>query len=170
MPPDAALPRTLLSWMVRGEWRAHPVRTLVAVLAIAVGVALGFAVHLVNRSALAEFDTAVRSVSGGADLRVEAVSARGFDEALYPRIARLPALSAASPVVEIAARTSDGRSLTVLGLDPLRAARVTPALAAGAGAGAGAAAGPGREDAVLLSPALIGGPGQVLAAPGAGQR
>jgi site-specific recombinase XerC len=56
--------------MVRGEWRAHPVRTLVAVLAIAVGVALGFAVHLVNRSALAEFDTAVRSVSGGADLRI----------------------------------------------------------------------------------------------------
>ncbi|WP_199285981.1 FtsX-like permease family protein [Phenylobacterium parvum] len=170
MPPDAALPRTLLSWMVRGEWRAHPVRTLVAVLAIAVGVALGFAVHLVNRSALAEFDTAVRSVSGGADLRVEAVSARGFDEALYPRIARLPALSAASPVVEIAARTSDGRSLTVLGLDPLRAARVTPALAAGAGAGFGAAAGPGREDAVWLSPALIGGVGKVLEVREGGRR
>ena len=170
MPPDAALPRTLLSWMVRGEWRAHPVRTLVAVLAIAVGVALGFAVHLVNRSALAEFDTAVRSVSGGADLRIEAVSARGFDEALYPRIARLPALSAASPVVEIAARTSDGRSLTVLGLDPLRAARVTPALAAGAGAGFGAAAGPGREDAVWLSPALVGGAGKVLEVREGGRR
>ncbi|MFM8819486.1 MAG: FtsX-like permease family protein [Phenylobacterium sp.] len=156
MPPDPALPRTLLSWMVRGEWRAHPVRTLVAVLAIAVGVALGFAVHLVNRSALAEFDTALRSVSGSADLRVEAVSPAGFDEALYPKVARLPVVSAASPVIEVAARTADGRSLTVLGLDPLRAARVTPALAAGAGPAFGAGGGFAREDAVWLSPALAG--------------
>ena len=61
MAADPPLSGTLLGWMVRGEWRAHPVRTLVAVLAIAVGVALGFAVHLVNRSALVEFDAAVRS-------------------------------------------------------------------------------------------------------------
>ncbi|MFM7446721.1 MAG: hypothetical protein ACKO2N_22990, partial [Tabrizicola sp.] len=95
-----------------------------AVLAIAVGVALGFVVHLVNRSALAEFDAAVRSVTGSADIRVEAVSAKGFDESLYPRVARLEALSATSPVVVVNARAEDGRSLTVLGLDPLRAGRV----------------------------------------------
>ena len=154
MAPDRSLPRALLAWTVQGEWRAHPVRTLVAVLAIAVGVALGFAVHLVNRSALAEFDSAVRSVSGSADLRVEAVSPAGFDEALYPRIARLPVLAAVSPVVEVAARTPDGRALTVLGLDPLRAARVTPALAAGAGPAFGAGGGGAREDAAWLSPAL----------------
>ena len=159
MSREPALPRTLLSWTVQGEWRAHPVRTLVAVLAIAVGVALGFAVHLVNRSALAEFDTAVRSVSGAADLRIEAVSAAGFDEGLYPKIARLPELSAISPVVEIAARTADGRNLTILGLDPLRAARVTPALAAGASPAFGAGAGVAREDAVWLSPALAGSAG-----------
>jgi putative ABC transport system permease protein len=156
--------------MVRGEWRAHPVRTLVAILAIAVGVALGFAVHLVNRSALAEFDTAVRSVSGSADLRVEAVSARGFDEALYPRIARLPELSAVSPVVEVSARTGDGRSLTLLGLDPLRAARVTPALAAGTGPAFGAQDGQGREDAVWLSPGLQGDAGKVLEVREGGRR
>ena len=170
MAPDPALPRTLLSWMVRGEWRAHPVRTLVAVLAIAVGVALGFAVHLVNRSALAEFDTALRSVSGSADLRVEAVSPAGFDEALYPRIARLPVLSAASPVVEVEARTADGRPLTVLGLDPLRAARVTPALAAGAGPAFGAGGGAGREDAAWLSPALAEGAGATLEVREGGRR
>ena len=170
MAPDPALPRTLLSWMVRGEWRAHPVRTLVAVLAIAVGVALGFAVHLVNRSALAEFDTALRSVSGSADLRVEAVSPAGFDEDLYPRIARLPVLSAASPVVEVEARTADGRPLTVLGLDPLRAARVTPALAAGAGPAFGAGGGAGREDAAWLSPALTEGAGATLEVRGGGRR
>ena len=135
MAADPALPPTLLGWMVRGEWRANPVRTLVAVLAIAVGVALGFAVHLVNRSALAEFDMAVRTVSDSADIRIEAVTPTGFDEALYPRIARLPGLVAVSPVIEIAARTTAGDPLTVIGLDPLRAARVTPALAAAAGPG-----------------------------------
>lgn len=170
MPPDPALPRTLLSWMVRGEWRAHPIRTLVAVLAIAVGVALGFAVHLVNRSALTEFDTALRSVSGSADLRIEAVSAAGFDEALYPRIARLPVLSAVSPVVEVEARTADGRPLTVLGLDPLRAARVTPALAAGAGPAFGAGGGAGREDAAWLSPSLATGAGATLEVREGGRR
>ena len=157
MAADPALPPTLLGWMVRGEWRANPVRTLVAVLAIAVGVALGFAVHLVNRSALAEFDMAVRTVSGSADIRIEAVTPTGFDEALYPRIARLPGLAAVSPVIEIAARTTAGDPLTVIGLDPLRAARVTPALAAAAGPGSGmgfgSGAGRGVEDAVWLSAA-----------------
>ncbi|MCA6327344.1 FtsX-like permease family protein [Phenylobacterium sp.] len=154
MAADPPLSGTLLGWMVRGEWRAHPVRTLVAVLAIAVGVALGFAVHLVNRSALVEFDAAVRSVSGAADLRIEAVSAAGFDESLFPIVARLPGLAAVSPVVEVPARTADGRSLTVIGVDPLRAARVTPALAAGSGAGFAAGGPLAAEDAVWLSPAL----------------
>ena len=148
--------------MVRGEWRAHPIRTLVAVLAIAVGVALGFAVHLVNRSALAEFDAAVRSVTGSADLRVEAVSAEGFDESLYPRVARLGVLSATSPVVVVNARAEDGRSLTVLGLDPLRAGRVTPALAVGAGPAFGAGGAASGEDSVWLSPSLAAGAGKRL--------
>ena len=46
--------RTALAWMTLGEWRAHPGRVVVAALAIAIGVALGFAVHLVNGSAQAE--------------------------------------------------------------------------------------------------------------------
>jgi putative ABC transport system permease protein len=156
--------------MVRGEWRAHPIRTLVAVLAIAVGVALGFAVHLVNRSALAEFDAAVRTVTGSADLRVEAVSAEGFDESLYPRVARLGVLSATSPVVVVNARAKDGRSLTVLGLDPLRAARVTPALAVGAGPAFGAGGAASGEDSVWLSPALDAGAGERLEVREGGRR
>ena len=43
---------TVLSrWLLLGEWRAHPVRALVAVAAIAVGVAMGFAIHLINAAA-----------------------------------------------------------------------------------------------------------------------
>ena len=59
-------------WMILGEWRAHPGRVIVAMIAIAVGVALGFAVHLINASALNEFARAVASVNGAADLQVRA--------------------------------------------------------------------------------------------------
>jgi putative ABC transport system permease protein len=125
-------------WLVLGEWRHHPARLVIGVLAIAVGVALGFAVHLVNRTALDSFDRAVRSVNGGAELQVRAATPAGFDESLYPRIARITGVGVASPVVELAASAqmagggtggrAFGNRLTVIGIDMLRAIRATPAL------------------------------------------
>src|SRR3954471_11498905 len=85
-------------WMIAGEWRAHPARVVVAALAIAVGVALGFAVHLINASALSEFARAIKTVNGDAELQVHAVTPQGFDEALYPRLAHLAGIAGASPV------------------------------------------------------------------------
>jgi len=152
-----------LRWMAAAELRAHPGRWLTAALAIAIGVALGYAVHLVNRSALDEFARAVQTVNGAADLQVQATQARGFDENLYPVLARIPGVAQASPVVEVTLPLPERRRLTVLGLDVLRAARVTPALLgrpfsavdAGetVGGGAGAAFDPFSEDAVYLSSA-----------------
>jgi putative ABC transport system permease protein len=121
---------TAARWMIAGEWLAHPARIVVAALAIAIGVALGFAVHLINASALNEFARAVRTVNGDADLQVHSVTPQGFDEALYPKLARLTGIAGASPVVELPA-VADARahvSLTLLGVDPLRAVRVTPSL------------------------------------------
>lgn len=117
-------------WMIAGEWGAHPARVIVAALAIAVGVALGFAVHLINASALSEFARAIKTVNGDAELQVHAVTPLGFDEALYPKLARLPGIAGASPVVEInaVADTAEHPSVTLLGLDVLRAAAVTPSL------------------------------------------
>ena len=147
--------------MVVAEWRAHPLRWMSAALAIAIGVALGYAVHLVNRSALDEFARAVQTVNGAADLQVQASQAQGFDENLYPVLARIPGVAQASPVVERTLLLPDRSRLTVLGLDILRAARVTPALvgrpfpAEKSGLepdqGAGAMAGLFAEDAVYLS-------------------
>ena len=78
---------TLLSrWLLLGEWRAHPVRALVAVAAIAVGVAMGFAIHLINAAAFNEFSAAVKSLSGQADIQVAGREPL-FDEAVYPRLA-----------------------------------------------------------------------------------
>lgn len=114
--------------MILGEWRAYPLRAIMAALAIAIGVALGFAVHLINASALREFAQAVRTVSGDADLQLHGVTPAGFNETLYPRLAGLDGIADLSPVVELAATIGPDVRLTLLGLDPLRAVHVTPSL------------------------------------------
>lgn len=123
--------RLALAWLVAGEWRWHPGRFAATAIAIAVGVALGFAVHLVNGSALASFEQAVSGVNGAADLRVRARTPLGFDEQLYPRVATAAGVGDASPVVSLSARAGaqgGGGAFTLLGLDVIRAAAVTPAL------------------------------------------
>lgn len=107
----------------------HKGRLALSVLAIALGVALGYAVQLVNQAAINEFAAAVQTLSGEADLVVRGPRA-GFDEALYPRLARLPEVAVASPVLEVDARLPARRdSLKVLGLDIFRAGQVQPFLA-----------------------------------------
>jgi putative ABC transport system permease protein len=99
-------------------------RFVLSLAAIALGVALGFAVQLVNQSALNEFTQAVQTLSGNDDLQIIGPRA-GFDEREYPRIARLPEVAVASPVVEVDARVIGRReSLRVLGLDVFRAGLV----------------------------------------------
>src|SRR5512139_1604783 len=144
--------RALLEAAAIGPLRQAPGRTALAVLAIALGVALGFSVYLINRVAADEVQLASRSLFGMADLSVQAPGL-GFDEALYPQLAAVPGIAVASPVVEAQARLP-GRdfSLKLVGIDPFRAAKLQPALAT---AGATAAQGDGllAEDAVWLSPA-----------------
>lgn len=123
--------RQLLPALTWPEWRQHPWRQAVAVIAIALGVALAYAVHLINASALAEFSAAVRTVNGQPDLSLRA-QADGFDEALYGRVARDARVAAASPVVEVDtyARQADGQrlALRVLGLDAFAAGALSPSL------------------------------------------
>lgn len=117
--------------LVSGPFRSAPGGMLLAMLTMAAGVALGVAVHLVNASAAGEFRRATMQLSGEADLVVRG-SRAGFDEALYPRIAGLPGIAIASPVLELDATLGAGRgALRIMGLDPLRAWSLQPALAAG---------------------------------------
>lgn len=113
------------------QWHHQPWRTLTAVLAIVLGVALAFSVQLINQSALAEFGAAVRSVNGQPDFELRA-QRDGFDESLYERVARHPQVTVASPVIEIDthATSTEGERVPVklLGLDALSAAPVAPAL------------------------------------------
>lgn len=108
--------------------RRPPGRLLLSAVGIALGVALGYGVHLVNRAAVRDVAAAVRSVAGEADLEVRG-GRSGFAEALYARIARLAGVAVASPVLELdAGVTGTERTVRVIGLDILRAAQLQPQL------------------------------------------
>ena len=133
-----------LSWR---EWRHHPWRHGVAALAVALGVALAWSVHLINESALAEFSSALRAVGGEPDLVLRAQH-EGFDDAVFERVALDAAVAEASPVVEVdtyargaapvgAASPDNAASdaatprriaVRVLGVDSLRVATLAPQL------------------------------------------
>jgi putative ABC transport system permease protein len=115
------------SWQ---ELKHHPWRNAAAVVAVMLGVALAFSVHLINASALDEFSQAARSVGGQPDLELRGVQGQ-FDEALFARVAKLPQVALASPVLEVGtyAITPEGkRSLQVVGVDALVVAFVAPDL------------------------------------------
>ena len=112
----------------------HPWRSAAAVVAVMLGVALAFAVQLINTSALDEFAQAVRSVNGQPDLEVRAMQGP-LAEALYGRLATHPDVARASPLLELTAlATADGAlaaervPLRVLGADALLLPAMAPAL------------------------------------------
>lgn len=146
-------PGLLSRWLLFGEWRAHPVRALLAIAAIAVGVAMGFAIHLINAAAFNEFAAAVKSLSGQADVQVAGREAL-FDEAIYPRLAERAGVAIASPVLELDAGVPGERgALKIIGIDPFRAGAVSPDLL-----GIPAEDKPFdmlADDAVFLSPAAM---------------
>ena len=137
-------------WLIAGEMRQHPGRIAIAVIAIAIGVALGFAVHLINGSALNAFSQAVNTVNGAADLKIEATTRLGFDEALYARVIGVDGVADASPVVVLKAVAARGEPFTLLGLDIIRAAEVTPSLIGAPAQGPG-----GNGDDLFASDALF---------------
>jgi putative ABC transport system permease protein len=143
--PWPAIARAALGGNVRG----NRTRLVLAVLAIALGVALGFAVHLVNRVAIAELTSGLAELSGAADLEVRG-SDGGFSETLYPMLARDRDVAVASPVVDVDARVpGHEQPLHIVGIDVLRAAAIAPALL-GTGADALDTLQP---DTIFLSPA-----------------
>ena len=117
--------------LIAREWRHHPWRHAVAWLAVALGVALAWSVHLINGSALEEFSAAVRSANGEPDLVLRGPKA-GFDDALFERAAADPEVEAASPVLEAEtyARDPAGRrvAVRVIGVDALRVAPLAASL------------------------------------------
>lgn len=150
-------------WLAAGQWRAAPGRAATSVLAVAIGVALALAIHLVNASALEEFRQAIATVNGEAHAQLRA-RGESFDETAWARLADPPieGIAASSPVLEtevaIVAGTGAGagpRTLRLVALDPFAAAAVTPALLPQAGRSGGADSPLFDADAVFLSQAAL---------------
>ena len=159
------------------EWRHHPWRHGVALLAVALGVALASSVQMINESALAEFSQAVRSVNGQPDAVAASAGPEGFDDALYARLVLAEAVALASPVLtldSLGRRASDDTppaagaasavpaartSLRIVGVDALTVAALAPDLLPRPDAAVAATAA-GRTgfldpDAAFLNPAAM---------------
>ena len=121
--------------LLLAQLREQPTRFLVTVLALALGVALGSSVFLVNTSALNEFGLATKRLVGEADIVIRGPR-EGFAEQVFVDLARNPSVSAVSPVLELEVALS-GRddTLKVLGLDPFQAAALQPTLIGDIGEG-----------------------------------
>lgn len=121
---------TAIVWRVLtlAQWREQPLRVLVTIAVIALGVALSSAVYLINAGALGEFYQATRRLTGEADLILRGPQS-GFDESLFAEIARRPGVRTASAVLELDVPVvGQKQPLKILGLDPLRAGSIQPQL------------------------------------------
>jgi putative ABC transport system permease protein len=121
--------------LLSAQLREQPTRLLITVLAIALGVALGASVYLVNTSALNEFGLATKRLVGEADIVIRGPR-EGFPERLFAELAQDSSVAASSPVLELeVALASRRETLKVLGLDPFRAASLQPGIIADIGEG-----------------------------------
>ncbi len=136
-PHMLALLRTF-SWQ---DLRHHPWRSATAVVAVALGVALAYAVALINTSALDEFAAATRALDGAPDLSVRSADGR-LDEAVFATVAADPRVALASPVLDLTTWADDAQgrrvNLRVLGVDALVVAALAPQLRPELPAGDGA--------------------------------
>ncbi len=121
-------------WLWKLSWPAlkHQAgRQLLALLAITLGVALAYAVNLLNASALAEFGSAAASLNGRPDLVLRSRTGPMAD-AVYAQAARLPGVAIAAPVLEGVAQATDAKgehfSLRVMGWDALQSGPLSPEL------------------------------------------
>lgn len=114
--------------LLLAQLRQQPARLIIMLAVIAIGVALGTAVFIVNATALNEFTQASKRLVGEADIVVRGPQS-GFDESVFPLLASDTSVRIASPILEIQAAVP-GRALPlkIVGLDVFRAAALQPTL------------------------------------------
>ncbi|MGH7662611.1 MAG: ABC transporter permease [Vulcanimicrobiaceae bacterium] len=116
----------LLRGLITGPLRDGRLRTIVTIVAVALGVAITLAIDLANASAVASFSNSVNIVASRVNLQILGIG-RGFDERTLLRVQSMPGVISADPVIEdnlvVGLRPHDplsGEVLRVLGVDLLR--------------------------------------------------
>ncbi|HXE45741.1 MAG TPA: ABC transporter permease [Conexibacter sp.] len=126
-----------LLWFYRRRVRARAVQELLALVGIAVGVALLFAVQISNRSLSASVAQLTQGLVGRAQLQLVARGPQGFDERLVNTVQRVPGVQAAAPLLQVPVNLvgpRGSRAATLLAADP-RLARLGGELLHGYAAG-----------------------------------
>lgn len=149
----------LIRWLGISCLRQQPGPLLASIVAIAMGVALGLGISLVNNSALNEFDNAISRINGEAQYRLTG-SLQRLDDAMLPLVEQNNDVIAASPVISlqlpVVTKGNDTFNIQLVALDIFRAAQVAPALLPRADAtvtSGGAASAVFGDDAIFLSDA-----------------
>ncbi len=117
-------------WLILAQFRTRRAATLLSMLAIALGVALGYAIHLINDAALADFSRAMQTVQGNPDAVLAARDSAGsVPLASINEIARDPAVLLVAAVIESRVRLdSSPTPLRLIGIDVFSAAALMPRL------------------------------------------
>ncbi len=109
--------RTLLLFY-RRHLRVQPLRELMAVVGVAAGVALLFAVQVSHRSITGSFEEIAHGVAGRATLELASRGPEGFPARISEEVERMPDVKAAAPIFEqpiIAVGPKSRRALTLVG-------------------------------------------------------
>lgn len=109
--------RTLLLFY-RRHLRVQPLRELMAVLGVAAGVALLFAVQVARHSITGSFEEIAHGVAGRATLELAARTPEGFDARIAEEVQWTAGVQAAAPILTqpvVAAGPTGRRALTLVG-------------------------------------------------------
>ncbi len=109
--------RTLLLFY-RRHLRVQPLRELMAVVGVAAGVALLFAVQVAHRSITGSFEEIAHGVAGRATLELAARGPEGFEQRIAEEVEHMRGVKAAAPIFEqpiIAVGPKGRRALTLVG-------------------------------------------------------
>ena len=107
------------------RWRLgnHKAQELLAGMGIAIGVALLFGVLVANASLIGSAGQLIHAVNGSANFQVASRSSEGFSEVLVKRVARLPGVRVAAPLLR-----ENATVIGPTGRDSIQLVGITPNL------------------------------------------
>jgi putative ABC transport system permease protein len=147
--------RHLAWWLIRAQFTTRRTATALSMLAIALGVALGYAIHLINDAALADFAQAMKSVQGEPDAVIAPKDSAGqVPLTLINEMARDESVALIAPVIETRVRVDQApTTIRLIGLDVFSAGLLMPDLMPRQASPA--SGGSMFDDGVYASPALL---------------
>jgi putative ABC transport system permease protein len=150
-----AMSLRLSFWLARSVLLRRKTAAALSMLAIALGVALGFAIHLINQAALDDFNRAMQNLRGGADVTLSAANPQdGVPLTWIDALTQRAGVDAVSPIIETTVRVNElEQRVTLYGIDVFSGALLANTLLPRVFSG-------GRSEAVFnggvfASPALL---------------